>query len=77
MIFVDDFSRYTWPFLLKNRSKLKQIYYDFSTIIRTQFSRTIKIFRSDNAKEYLDYEFLSFLRANGTLSHQSCAGTSQ
>ena len=46
-------------------------------MVHTQFSCTIKLFRSDNAKEYLDSDFLSFLQAHGTLSHRSCAGTSQ
>ena len=30
VIFVDDFSRYTWIYLFKNRSELYQIYRDFT-----------------------------------------------
>ncbi|PSS08272.1 Endonuclease, partial [Actinidia chinensis var. chinensis] len=77
VIFVDDFSRYTWLYLLKNRSQLQQTYYDFARMIKTQFSRDIKVFRSDNAQEYCDTSFLAFLREQGTLPHRSCPGTSQ
>ena len=35
VIFVDDFSRYTWIYLFKNRSELYQIYRDFTIIIET------------------------------------------
>ena len=30
VIFVDDFSQYTWIYLFKNRSELYQIYHDFT-----------------------------------------------
>ncbi|GFS46412.1 hypothetical protein Acr_00g0102120 [Actinidia rufa] len=78
VIFVDDFLRYTWLYLLKNRSQLQQTYYyDFARMIKTQFSRDIKVFRSDNAQEYCDTSFFAFLREQGTLPHRSCPGTSQ
>ncbi|GFZ16754.1 hypothetical protein Acr_26g0000240 [Actinidia rufa] len=77
VIFVDDFSRYTWLYLLKNRSQLQQTYYDFARMIKTQFSRDIQVFCSDNAQEYCDTSFLAFLREQGTLPHRSCPGTSQ
>ena len=51
VIFVDDFSRYTWIYLFKNRSELYQIYRDFTKMIETQFSKPIKVFRSDNAQD--------------------------
>ncbi|GLT64262.1 hypothetical protein SLA2020_367660 [Shorea laevis] len=77
VIFVDDYSRYTWLYLLQNRSELPKIYFEFQKMVHTQFSRNIKIFRSDNAMEYLESSFLTTLKQNGTLSHRSCPGTSQ
>ena len=76
VIFVDDFSRYTWIYLFKNRSELYQIYPDFTKMIETQFSKPIKFFRSDNAQEYKAHEFTSILHQFGTVPHSSCAGTS-
>lgn len=77
VIFVDDFSRYTWIYLLKSRSELQQVYYNFAAMVRTQFSATIKVFRSDNAQEYKEKKFLHFLAESGTLPQYSCPGTSQ
>ena len=77
VIFVDDFSRYTWIYLFKNRSELSQIYRDFTKMIETQFSKPIKVFRSDNAQEYKAHEFTDILHQSGTIPHSSCAGTSQ
>jgi transposase InsO family protein len=76
-IFVDDYSRFTWIYMLKHRSDLVPIFQTFHKMIQTQFSRTIKIFRSDNAQEYNDKSFLSILDSNGTLPHRSCPYTSQ
>ena len=76
VIFVDDFSRYTWIYLFKNRSELSQIYRDFTKMIETQFSKPIKVFRSDNAQEYKSHEFIDILNQSGTIPYSSCVGTS-
>ena len=67
VIFVDDFSRYTWIYLFKNCSKLYQIYHDFTKMIETRFSKPVKFFRSDNAQEYKAHEFTSILHQFGTV----------
>jgi len=72
VIFIDDYSRYTCIFLLKYCFELTQVYQDFHKMVQTQFSRTIKIFHSDNAMEYNDKYFLNFLKQQGPLSHRSC-----
>ena len=46
-------------------------------MIETQFSKPIKIFKSDNAQEYKAHEFTSILHQFGTVPHSSCASTSQ
>ena len=46
-------------------------------MIETQFNRIVKVFRSDNAQEYNDKSFLSFLDNHGTLPQRSCPYTSQ
>lgn len=51
VIFVDDFSRFTWIYLLHSRSDFLQVYRDFYTMIRTQFSKNIQIFRSNSGGE--------------------------
>ena len=45
-------------------------------MIETQFSKPIKVFRSDNAQEYKAREFTSILHQFGTVPHSSCTSTS-
>ena len=77
VLFIDDYSRFTWIYFLKHRYELSQIYIDFATMITTQFSCTIKIFRTDNAMEYQDSVLLQFLKQQGTIVQRSCPHTSQ
>ena len=46
-------------------------------MIETQFSKPIKIFRSNNAQEYKAHEFTAILHQFGIVPHSYCAGTSQ
>ncbi|XP_022867375.1 uncharacterized protein LOC111387092 [Olea europaea var. sylvestris] len=77
VIFVDDYSGYTLIYLLHDRTGLLNAFRDFKQIIKTQFHRTIKVFRSDNAMECTSASFLEELQEAGTLSHRSCLYTSQ
>ena len=77
VIFVDDFSRYTWVFLMKSCSELLDIYRTFAKMVETQFSKHIKAFHSDNALEYTQNDFQAILKHYGTVPHLSCPGTSQ
>ena len=67
VLFIDDCSRFTWIYFLKNRSELSQIYITFARMIKTQFSCTIKTLRTDNAMEYRDSFLLQFLGEEGTV----------
>ena len=52
VVFVDDYSYYSYIFHMKHRTKLLQVYSNFAKMVGTQFSKSIKNFRSDNAIEY-------------------------
>ena len=62
---------------MKHRSELLQVYSNFAKVVETQFSRHIKIFRSDNALEYTQYAFQAVLHSYGTVHQLTCPGTSQ
>ena len=46
--------------LIKTRAELFSIFQKFHVEIRTQFNISIRILRSDNAKEYFSMSFSSF-----------------
>ena len=76
VVFVDDYSRYSWIFNMKYRFELLQVYSNFAKMVETQFSKRIKFFRSDNALEYTKYAFQAILHSYGTVRHLTCPGTS-
>ena len=61
VVFIDDYSRYSWIFPMKSRSEILPIYSNFTKMVETQFSKRIKTFRSDNALEYTQYAFQALI----------------
>ena len=62
---------------MKHRSELLQVYCNFAKMVETQFSKHIKIFRSDNVFEYTQYAFQAILHSYGTVHQLTCLSTSQ
>uniref|UniRef100_A0A2N9GB44 Integrase catalytic domain-containing protein n=1 Tax=Fagus sylvatica TaxID=28930 RepID=A0A2N9GB44_FAGSY len=52
--FIDDHSRLTWVYVLKDRSQLFSVFQSFYAEISNQFNAKLLAFRTDNAREYLD-----------------------
>ena len=46
--FIDDFSRYSFIYLLKQKSEVAEKFKEFSEMMKTMINKTIKILRSDN-----------------------------
>ena len=53
IVFVDDFSRATWVYPLKDRTDVLPSIHSFLQEISTQYSKTPKIFCIDNALEFV------------------------
>uniref|UniRef100_A0A2N9EKD3 Integrase catalytic domain-containing protein n=1 Tax=Fagus sylvatica TaxID=28930 RepID=A0A2N9EKD3_FAGSY len=47
LVFVDEFTKFTWVYLLKHKSDTFQVFTQFRAMIETQFSLPIKILRTD------------------------------
>ena len=75
VVFVDDYSHYSCVFLMSTRDELLNIYRNFATIVKTQFSKTIKVFPSDNAHELIQYAFQHILHSYGTIHQSTCPST--
>lgn len=56
---VDDYSKFTWLFLLQNKSKVQQLIPHFCAMVETQFSSPVKVIRSDNEPEFFLTKFYS------------------
>ena len=62
---------------MKHRSELLQVYSNFVKMVETQFSKRIKIFRSNNALEHTQYAFQAVLHSYDTIHQLTYPGTSQ
>uniref|UniRef100_A0A803P4I4 Integrase catalytic domain-containing protein n=1 Tax=Cannabis sativa TaxID=3483 RepID=A0A803P4I4_CANSA len=72
--FVDNFSRYTWLYPLKQKSDALNAFIDFKAFAENQFETKIKSIKCDWGGEYHDFE--SLVRTNGILFQHSCPHTS-
>ena len=77
IIFVDDYSRVTYLYLIKERSELYSIFKSFYMEIKTQFNDSLCIFRSNNAHEYFHTSLSQFFDDHGIIHQSSCPHTSQ
>jgi hypothetical protein len=66
---VDDFSHFTWVFLLHAKSQTRSFIQYFFHMVETQFHTKVKCLRSDNGVE--------FNMVKGVIHHRSCVETPQ
>nr|XP_009802348.1 PREDICTED: uncharacterized protein LOC104247899 [Nicotiana sylvestris] len=74
---IDDYTRCTWLFLMKDRSKLFSIFQCFCAQIKNQSGVSICIFHSDNTLEYESSQFQQFMSCHGIIHQTSCPYTPQ
>lgn len=73
VIFVDDYSRYTWYFPMRLKYDLYVIFYHFRAMVERSFSQKIKSIQSGLDVEYKKLH--SLLLQLGINHRQSCAYT--
>jgi hypothetical protein len=72
VIFIDDFSRFTWIYFLETRAQVLTAYQAFATMVRTQYDSSIHVFCADSVREYLSRPLHHFLSEESTLPQYSC-----
>lgn len=75
--FVDDCSRTTWVYLMKDKSEVHAIFKEFHKMICTQYGALVKIVRSDNGGEYFKGGLTTHFLDHGIIHQSSCTNTPQ
>jgi len=68
--FIDDFSKFTWIYLLHFKSEVFQCFRDFQNMVERQFSHKILAVQSDWGGEYQSLN--AFFKRLGIAHHVSC-----
>jgi hypothetical protein len=55
--FTNDFSRKTWTYFLRNKSKVFERFKDFKALVENQIEKRIKVLRTNNGGELCGKEF--------------------
>ena len=74
---INDHTRTTWTFLMKEKSETATNFQFFHTMISTQFKSQIQVLKTDNAKDYFNSILGSYLSKHGIVHISSCVDTPQ
>ena len=77
IVFIEDFSRASWVYLLRDRTDVLPSVRQFLQEISTQYSLTPKILRTDNAMEFVQTALQDHCSSLGIIHQTSCPHTSQ
>lgn len=75
--FIDDHTRITWVFLMKEKSEVATIFKNFNSMIKTQFQTRVQILRTDNGKEFVNNSLVEYCLSEGIIHQTSCVYTPQ
>ena len=72
---MDDFSRFTWIFLMRHKSETQHLLQHFFAYVKTQFNTHVQQFCFDNGAEFLSLR--NFFQDQGVIFQHSCVYTPQ
>lgn len=76
-VLIDDFSRYMWTILLKEKSEAFDRFKKFKEYVEKQTGSAIKTFRTDRGGEFNSTDFKTFCEENGISRHLTAPYTPQ
>ena len=77
MTFIDNHTRLSWVYLMREKYDVKTIFKKFYTMVQTQFQKNIQILLSDNGREYFKNVLGLFYLEKGIVHQSSCVDTPQ
>ena len=77
IIFIDDFSRYTYIYLMRNKNEVFDMFKKYKTEVENRKDKRIKVLRSDRGGEYFSQEFTNYCEEIGLIHQRSAFYTPQ
>ena len=68
-VLIDDYSRYMWTILLKQKSEAFEKFKRFKTLVEQEIKAEIQTLRTDRGGEFNSHEFNAFCDLNGIKRH--------
>jgi hypothetical protein len=65
IIFINDCSHKTWIYFLKTKDESFSKFQDFKNLVENQTGRHIRVFRTDNGKEFDSHKYDDLFQASG------------
>lgn len=69
VIFVDDYSRMTWVYFVKERSDALHVFKKFKNYVEKQIGFFLKTPSTDRGGEFISHEFNGFCDENGIIGN--------
>lgn len=69
LLFVDDYSRMTFVYFLRNKSEVFKCFQEFRVMVEKQMNTNIKVLRSDNGLEFCSQDMQNYMKKCGII-HQ-------
>jgi len=77
VVFIDDHSRFTWLYPLRNKSDVLPCFVKFKNLVENLLSSSIKQLQIDNGGEYVSVAFKTFIATHVILHRFTCPYTSE
>lgn len=77
LLLVDDYSRFMWVYMLKNKSEAFEVFKKFQAKVENGTSNRIGVFRTDRGGEFVSKEFTAYCEDRGIVRHFTAPYTPQ
>lgn len=77
VLFIDDFSRKTWVYFLKEKSEVLKYFKNFKALVEKESGLKLQVVRSNRGGEFTSKEFQEFCDANGIRRFLTAPGSPQ
>lgn len=75
--FTDDAGRYSWVYHLRKKSEAFLAFKTWHKEVERQTGRKLKVFRSDNGGEYVNFEWELYMKEHGVIHQKTTPRTPQ